>query len=89
VHGVAGSGALTAMVVARCSSMADGILFITLYGAGATLGMAVLAGVAGAPLARLARMRMGRPVLLAITGILSLGLGLVWSFSAAVRVGGG
>lgn len=86
VHGLAGSGALTALVVARLASPVVGIAFMVLFGIGATLGMALLAGVAGVPLARLVRTRWGVPCLLGVTGILSLGLGLSWCAPAAARV---
>ncbi len=84
VHGLAGSGALTALVVARLPSAAVGVVFMLLFGAGATLGMSALVGVAGAPLAHVLRMRWGMPALLCTTGVLSLGLGLVW-LGPAVR----
>jgi hypothetical protein len=86
VHGLAGSGALTALVVARLASPRLGILFMLLFGAGATLGMSLLAGVAGAPLAHLLRTRWGLPALLGTTGVLSLALGLAWFGPALVRV---
>jgi hypothetical protein len=78
IHGLAGSGALTALVVARLPSRPVGVLFMMLFGAGATLGMSALVGVAGAPLAQVLRTRWGMPALLGATGLLSLGLGLVW-----------
>jgi hypothetical protein len=75
IHGLAGSGALTAMTMARFSSPFAGIGFVALYSIGAMCGMAALAGVAGVPLARLAT-RPGAPsVMLMLTGILSIGLG--------------
>jgi hypothetical protein len=86
VHGLAGSGALTALVVARLPSPALGVAFMMLFGAGATLGMSVLAGAAGVPLARLLRTRWGMPALLGATGGLSLVLGLTWFVPAAVRL---
>lgn len=86
VHGLAGSGALTALVVARLPSPVIAIVFMVLFGIGATIGMSLLAGVAGVPLARLVRTRWGMPVLLGATGILSLGLGLMWVGPAAMRL---
>jgi hypothetical protein len=86
VHGLAGSGALTALVVARLPSPLAGVVFMGLFGAGATLGMALLAGAAGVPIARLLRTRWGMPALLGATGSLSLLLGLVWLGPAAARL---
>jgi hypothetical protein len=86
VHGLAGSGALTALVVARLPSPVTGVVFIVLFGLGATLGMSLLAGVAGVPLGQLLRTRWGMPALLGITGSVSLALGLTWFLPAATRL---
>ena len=86
VHGLAGSGALAALVLPKLSSMIHGVVFMALYGLGAMLGMAILAGVLGGPLARLARTKRGLPAVLAVSGVLSLGLGLVWGATAMLRV---
>ena len=53
VHGLAGSGALTALVLTTLPTTAARITYISLFGLGSTLGMAVLSGVLGWPLARL------------------------------------
>ncbi len=58
------------------------------FGAGAALGMSLLAGAAGVPLARLLRTRWGMPLLLGATGSVSLGLGLVWLGPAIARLAG-
>lgn len=85
VHGLAGSGALSAIVLAKASSPLAGLAFLAVYGAGAALGMALLAGVAGVPLARLVRSPRGMPLLLGVTGILCVGLGLGWGYPLLVR----
>jgi hypothetical protein len=86
VHGLAGSGALTALVVARLPSPLIGMGFIALFGVGATVGMALLAGAVGVPLARLLQLRWGMPALLGTTGGLSLVLGLLWVAPAALKL---
>jgi hypothetical protein len=86
MHGLAGSGALTAMVMARFPSPFAGVGFVALYGVGATCGMAALAGAAGVPLARLARLPRAPSVLLALTGVFSIGLGAVWSWPLLGRL---
>jgi hypothetical protein len=83
VHGLAGSGAVAALVMAQLQSAVAGLVYIVVFGAGATLGMAVLAGLAGVPLAKLVRTRRGVPVLLGTTGTLSLLLGIAWGWAAA------
>jgi hypothetical protein len=86
IHGLAGSGALAALVMPQMKSVAMGLLYMTVYGGGAALGMAMLAGVVGVPLARLVRTRRGVPVLLGTTGALSLLLGVAWGVAAATAL---
>jgi high-affinity nickel-transport protein len=83
VHGLAGSGALAALVMPGMKSALLGLLYLALYGGGAALGMAMLAGVVGVPMARLVRTPRGVPVLLGATGALSLVFGLAWGWTAA------
>jgi len=89
VHGLAGSGALTALVASSFhgpdaagtgtyASAASGLFFMLLYGVGATIGMALLAGTVGVPLARAMKTRWGGAILLGASGALSVILGLVW-----------
>lgn len=78
VHGLAGSGALTALVMAELPSFRLGVAFMLLFGLGATLGMSLLAGLAGTAIQRLLALRWGAAGLLGATGFLSLGLGLLW-----------
>src|SRR5262249_51453652 len=47
VHGLAGSGALTALVFATLPSTAAQLTYMGLFGLGSTVGMAVLSGVLG------------------------------------------
>ena len=83
IHGLAGSGALTALVVARLPSALARLLYIALFGAGAAIGMACLTGLAGWPLARMSRSspRLLRGVS-AAAGLISLALGSFWGWSA-------
>jgi len=82
VHGLAGSGALTALVASSYPSAAGGLVFIAVYGLGARAGMARLAGRAGVPHARAMRSRRGPPLLLGVAGTVSLALGVVWAWKA-------
>jgi high-affinity nickel-transport protein len=83
IHGLAGSGALAALVIPGMRSTLAGFAYIALYGGGAALGMAMLAGVLGVPLAKLVHTPRGVPLLLGTTGALSLLFGLAWGWSAA------
>jgi hypothetical protein len=80
VHGLAGSGALTALVAAAQPSAPVALAFMALYGTGAMLGMALLASVAGVPLAHAMHTRWGAPVLLGASGAMSFVFGLVWGW---------
>src|SRR3954467_13882496 len=55
VHGLAGSGALTALVLATLPSTASRLIYMVLFGLGSTAGMAALSGVLGWPLGHLAK----------------------------------
>lgn len=80
VHGLAGSGALTALVTAAFTDVRARLAYVLCFGTGSVLGMALISGLAGWPLARLARApRTHRAfsVLVALTAIVT---GLVWGW---------
>jgi hypothetical protein len=80
VHGLAGSGALTALVLTTLPSTAARLSYIALFGLGSTLGMAALSGVLGWPLARLGQNRgLARAVSL-VVGCVSTALGVWWGY---------
>ena len=82
IHGLAGSGALTALVLARLPTVAARICYIALFGLGSVAGMACLTGLAGWPLARFdGEGRLARH-LSVVTGAGSLLLGTFWGWSA-------
>ncbi len=78
VHGLAGSGALASVVMGHSSSVGVGLVFLLLYGFGATLSMAVLAGILAKPLSALLRSARARIALVTVSGLASLGVGVVW-----------
>jgi hypothetical protein len=78
VHGLAGSGALTTLVLAELPSTAARLGYIALFGCGSMLGMALLSGLAGWPLARRGRSRRVATSLAMVTGGISIAFGLVW-----------
>ena len=86
VHGLAGSGALTALVLTTLPTTAERLTYISLFGLGSTLGMAALSGMLGWPLARLGTHHaVGRGISLAVGG-LSICLGLAWGYPLAIRL---
>lgn len=76
VHGLAGSGALVALVVARLPSIGERLSFIGLFGLGSMLGMTVLSGLLGLPLAALSRQRTTSRLLRGLSGVASIALGV-------------
>ena len=80
VHGLAGSGALIAIVVTTLPSTISRLGYLLLFGVGSTLGMAVLSGLMGWPMARLGADPMfARTVSLGVGGM-SIVLGLFWGY---------
>ncbi len=49
VHGLAGSGALTLLVMSSMSSVPQGMVFLLLFGIGSILGMLLFSGIIGLP----------------------------------------
>jgi len=86
VHGLAGSGALTALVVATLPTTTARITYIVVFGLGSTLGMAALSGLLGFPLARAGRSRGLTRALSLTVGCVSTALGLFWGYPLLERV---
>jgi High-affinity nickel-transport protein len=86
VHGLAGSGALTALVLATLPTTAAQITYMGLFGLGSTFGMAALSGALGWPLARLgAHSGLQRAVSLVVGGV-SIALGIAWGYPLVARI---
>ena len=82
MHGLAGSGALTALVVATLPSTAARLAYMALFGAGSTFGMAAMSGLLGWPLARAGSdRRFGRAVSF-VVGCVSTAIGLMYGTRA-------
>ena len=79
VHGLAGSGALTALAVASLPGWPQQLTFILVFGIGSTLGMALVTGLAGWPLARVMQSPRALPALSGATGLLAVVVGVSWS----------
>lgn len=86
VHGLAGSGALTALVMATIPSIAARLTYLALFGVGSTLGMAALSGLLGWPIARVGTHgAVARSVSL-VVGCISIMLGLYWGYPLIGRL---
>lgn len=79
VHGLAGSGALTAIVFAQLPTTTQRVLYIVLFGLGSIGGMAIASGLAGATLQVAAKGPRVRSSLSLVTGVVSIIVGIVWA----------
>jgi ABC-type nickel/cobalt efflux system permease component RcnA len=79
IHGLAGSGSLTALVIANLPSLGSRVAYNALFGFGSMLGMATLSGLAGLPLSRIRQAGLAMRVVGALTGVFSISLGLFWA----------
>jgi high-affinity nickel-transport protein len=86
VHGLAGSGALTALVLATLPSTAARLTYMLLFGLGSTVGMAALSGVLGWPLGHLARHHALARVVSLTVGCVTTVLGLFWGYPLVGRL---
>ncbi len=86
MHGLAGSGAITALVVATLPSTLTRLSYLALFGIGTTVGMAVLSGLLGWPLARVGGHRETVRSLSLAVGCVSTVLGLFWGYPLIARL---
>jgi hypothetical protein len=86
VHGLAGSGALVALVFAEIRSAPVAAVYVLLFGFGSTVGMAGLTGLLGASLSPALRNARGLSLVLGVSGLVSVGLGLVSGWAHLSRL---
>jgi high-affinity nickel-transport protein len=87
VHGLAGSGALTAIAFAELPGAGARLVYMALFGLGSIAGMALASGAAGATLRVVARSDGARRGLCVATGILSIAVGVMWAIPLWSRLG--
>ena len=78
IHGLAGSGALTALVLATLPSTATRLAYVALFGVGSTLSMAAMSGLFGWPLARFGTHPVVARSIVFVVGFGSAALGVAW-----------
>jgi ABC-type nickel/cobalt efflux system permease component RcnA len=85
MHGLAGSAALTLLVLTQIQSVPLGLLYLALFGIGSTFGMLLMSGLIGLPFAlsarRLSSFNYG---LQTIAGGLSIAFGLWYAYETAI-----
>jgi nitrile hydratase accessory protein len=86
VHGLAGSGALTALVVATLPSTTTRLGYLALFGIGSTLGMVALSGLLGWQIARMGADRAVVRTFSLAVGCVSTVLGLFWGYPFLSRL---
>jgi ABC-type nickel/cobalt efflux system permease component RcnA len=88
MHGLAGSAALTLLVLTQIDSTALGLLYLAVFGIGSILGMLLMSGLIGLPFALSARKFNGVHYgLQAVAGALSLAFGLWYAYQTGIASG--
>ena len=86
VHGLAGSGALTALVLTTLPSNTARLIYMALFGLGSTVGMAALSGLLGWPLARFGSHHAVARAVSLVVGTMSTVLGIAWGSPVIMRI---
>jgi ABC-type nickel/cobalt efflux system permease component RcnA len=88
MHGLAGSAALTLLVLAQIDSVVLGLLYLAVFGAGSIVGMMLMSGLVGLPFAlgsrRLGGVSYGLQV---VVGALSIAFGLWYAYHTGISNG--
>lgn len=83
VHGLAGSAALTLLVLTQISSAVLGLLYLAMFGLGSVAGMLLMSGVMGVPFAfgsgRAGKVHYGLQML---SGVVSIGFGIWYALGS-------
>lgn len=85
MHGLAGSAALTLLVLTRIQTVWLGLLYLAIFGIGSTVGMLLMSGLIGLPFAlskrRLSRANFG---LQTAAGALSIAFGIWYAYQLGI-----
>lgn len=88
MHGLAGSAALTLLVLTQIQSIALGLLYLIIFGFGSILGMLLMSTLVGLPFALSARRLSGASYgLQSIAGALSIAFGFWYAYETGVATG--
>ncbi|HEY6803774.1 MAG TPA: hypothetical protein VI306_09365 [Pyrinomonadaceae bacterium] len=88
MHGLAGSAALTLLVLTQIESAALGILYLMIFGAGSIVGMLMMSSLVGLPFALSARRLSGMSYgLQSIAGVLSIAFGCWYAYETGIANG--
>jgi len=88
MHGLAGSGALTLLVLAQIPSPIVGLLYLAIFGLGSVVGMMLMSGLIGLPFALGARRSDGFSASLQVlAGAGSIGFGCWYAYQTGITSG--
>lgn len=88
MHGLAGSAALTLLVLTQVDSTALGLLYLAVFGVGSIAGMLLMSGLIGLPFALSARRFKGVHYgLQTVAGALSIAFGLWYAYQTGIASG--
>jgi ABC-type nickel/cobalt efflux system permease component RcnA len=88
MHGLAGSGALTLLVLTQIKSAWLGLLYIAIFGVGSIVGMLLMSGLIGLPFAFTSRNLSGlHHRLQAAAAVLSIAFGLWYAYQTGLASG--
>jgi len=81
VHGLAGSAAVSLLVLATLRSTASAVAYLLIFGVGTIIGMTVLTAVMAYPVSLALRFRRARQALAFCAGIGSIVFGIVYGYA--------
>jgi ABC-type nickel/cobalt efflux system permease component RcnA len=88
MHGLAGSGALTLLVLTQIHSSALGLLYLGVFGAGSIVGMLLMSGLVGLPFVLSSRKLSGIHYRVQmIAGALSIAFGIWYAYETGIASG--
>ena len=86
MHGLAGSAALTLLVLTQIQSVWLGLLYLLLFGVGSTVGMLLMSGLIGLPFVLSARRLTGiNHALQTVAGVVSIAFGFWYAYATGAR----
>ena len=81
VHGLAGSAAVSLLVLATLRSTASAVAYLLIFGVGTIIGMTVLTAVMAYPVSLALRFRRARQALAFCAGVGSIAFGLAYGYA--------
>jgi ABC-type nickel/cobalt efflux system permease component RcnA len=88
MHGLAGSGALTLLVLTQINSSALGFLYLGVFGVGSILGMLLMSGLIGLPFVLSSRKLSGIHYRVQmIAGGISIAFGILYAYETGIATG--